>query len=727
MEKIKTLFLHDFRAVSRNVIALVVCVGLIVLPSLYAWLNIEGSWDPYGHTNELKIAVANDDDGYKSKLVPVSVNIGERAASKLRESTSISYVYTTHDDAVEGVRSGRYYAALIIPPDFSQKLLGGLGNAHSEPATITYISNEKIGAIAPIVTDKAAESARTEIESGFTDALTEVGAGVLDEMSTSLDDPHLMNAAASLDSALTRGSTDLRGVSRHMKLYGDLITSAQSIVSSTSDLMNSDNSATQDAGDALNAASSGVHKLSGSVQSAGDTVDSALASTQSSFDTLGNAISTSLDSATTTAQHTSSDMRDLSGKISSVASGYESLLSDMKAVQAALPSGAQSLLDSPIARIQNVVDTQRALQKHLDAAADAIDSGVTLSQDDRAAITSLVTQAQTDVSSARTELKGTLDAQLDSLSTSLDSVSNDTSAIAGSLQATVSQLKDVSASTNTSLDALKNDFARAQNRINLLADKLDAIHTSLSEALASNDLVTVRRILSANSEDLASFVAAPTTLDRTAVYPVENNGSAMAGFYTTLSLWVGAIILVAMLLTGSDQALLDSIGAQPRHAYMARLLTFSVFGFLQATLVGLGDLYYLGIQCVDPVRFMLTLWISSFVFVNIMYALTYSFGDVGKAIAVFLLVIQVAGAGGTFPVQMLPQSFQNINILLPFVHAINAMHETIAGYYGTIWLQELGILCVYLACALLLGLVLRKPVARANAWIIEKLESTKIM
>ena len=107
MKKIWTLFVHDVRSISHNVIALVVCVGLVVLPSLYAWLNIEGSWDPYGHTSELKIAVANDDEGYKSSLIPVNVNIGERAAAKLRESTSINYIYTTHDDAMEGVRSGR--------------------------------------------------------------------------------------------------------------------------------------------------------------------------------------------------------------------------------------------------------------------------------------------------------------------------------------------------------------------------------------------------------------------------------------------------------------------------------------------------------------------------------------------------------------------------------------------------------------------------------------------
>ena len=731
MKKIWTLFVHDVRSISHNVIALVVCVGLVVLPSLYAWLNIEGSWDPYGHTSELKIAVANDDEGYKSSLIPVNVNIGERAASKLRESTSINYIYTTHDDAMEGVRSGRYYAALIIPKDFSKNLLSGLGSdGKSDPdkaAAITYVSNEKIGAIAPLVTDKAAESARTQIESGFTDALTEVGAGVLGELSTSLDDPHLMNAAATLDASLERSISTLHTISEHIKLYGDLISSSQSIVSSTSDLMGSTNTAAQNASNALSSASDGTDALKAGALSAGNAVDSALASTTESFEALDGAIDSALDTTSTTATHTSSNLRALADKVGSVAQRYQSLLADIKNIQAALPSHLQSILDAPIARIQGTIDTQQSLQERLSSTADAIDKGVSVSESDRAEIRSLVAQAKKDVASTQSELKNTLNDQLDSLSSALDGATSDTSAISASINETISQLKDVSSSTNKSLDSIKEDLATAQKRIDSLADSLGTIHTSLSQALAGGDLSAVRRILSANSTDLASFISSPTQLERTAVYPVANNGSAMAGFYTTLSLWVGAIVLVAMLLTGTDQSFSESIGAKPRHSYVSRLLVFSIFGFLQATLVGLGDLYYLGIQCIDPVRFMLTLWIASFVYVNIMYALTYAFGDVGKAIAVFLLVIQVAGSGGTFPIQMLPQSFQNVNALLPFVHTINAMHETIAGYYGNVWISEVAIQGTYLAGALLLGLVLRKPLVRANKWIAQKLESTKIM
>ena len=104
MRKIWELIRYDARRVFTNVISLVVCVGMIVVPCFYAWFNIAGSWDPYGNTKNLKVAVANADGGYTSELIPVSLNMGERMTSELRESTSTGYTVTSEEDAVEGVR-----------------------------------------------------------------------------------------------------------------------------------------------------------------------------------------------------------------------------------------------------------------------------------------------------------------------------------------------------------------------------------------------------------------------------------------------------------------------------------------------------------------------------------------------------------------------------------------------------------------------------------------------
>lgn len=724
MKKIWAIFLADFKAVAHNTIALVVCVGLVILPSLYAWLNIEGSWDPYGHTNEIKIAVANNDTGYQSNLIPVRVNIGERMVSKLSESTTIRYVITSKEDAEHGVQSGAYYAALLIPENFSQELLSSL-SGQENGASITYLSNQKLGAIAPIVTDKAAESARTEIEQSFAESVTEVGAGLISELTNNADDSNISSVVTKLDETLVHGSRELRIAANHIGVYQGLIDSAQQIIESTSDL--SSNNTLSSAQETLLQAADGTQHMNDAATSATQAVDSALTQTSASFDTLNTSINDALDNASTTAGHAASNIQDAASRIEQVKSGYESLLTSLQSVKAALPANLQGLLDAPIARLQGSIATLQNLQDELTNAAQSINDGISVSATQRAQINALLSQASFDLSTTRSDLQAALKTSLTSISTSLTDVSNATSALSESLTQTLQDIQNVANSTANNLSVFSSTLSKSKNQLTDLADKLDLMHAQLSEALSSKDIKTIRQILSASSSDLAEFIAAPTTLKRTAVYPIENNGSAMAGFYTTLSLWVGGIILVAMLNTGITESLLKKTDAKPRHAYLGRLLTFSVLGFLQSTLVGLGNLFYLQIQCVDPVRFMISVWFTSLVFVNIMYAFTYAFGDIGKAICVFLLVIQVAGAGGSFPIQMLPESFQVINPLLPFVHAIAAMHENIAGYYGNVWISELGALSIFLAASLMLGLVLRKPTAKLNAWIIEKLEDTKIM
>ena len=124
---------------------------------------------------------------------------------------------------------------------------------------------------------------------------------------------------------------------------------------------------------------------------------------------------------------------------------------------------------------------------------------------------------------------------------------------------------------------------------------------------------------------------------------------------------------------------------------------FWFIGLFQSGLICLGDLYFLEIQCEHPFYFLLAGWFTSIVFVNMIYKLTVSFGDIGKAICVVLLVIQVAGSGGTFPIEMTPMFFQKLYVLLPFTHSMMALRECIAGFYENTYWVELGNLCWYLA------------------------------
>lgn len=726
MRKIWRIFCLDVKHATKNIISLIVCVGLVVIPSLYAWFNIAGSWDPYGNTGNLKVAVANSDEGYQSDAIPVKINLGERVASNLSQKKTIGYVVTSEDDAVEGVRSGKYYAAIVIPEDFTKDMLTVFSD-NIQQATIVYYSNQKENAIAPIVTDKAATSVKNSIQTDFAQSLGEVGAGALSEISGYVSDDQLMDISQNLDNAISQASTDLRTVSSHMGVYSSLLSSAGSIIDSSSTLLSGTDSSTQDVRNALAESAQGVRKVGDSVDTASAAIDEALSTSKESFDSVSDAVDTAFDTAQTDASDGAAKLRDIATRIDAHADAYQELDDSLKSLQELLPEDMKSLLDPTISRVEGVISTQRAMAERLRTSATNLENGVADAKQDHEDVEALIEQDAQQIEDARGSFDSDLRAQLSDLANSIDSASTAANTVSIKLEGTVSDVSKAASLTSGNLADMKSLLDSSAAQVNGMADDLDDLSARLTAALESGDAQQVRQILSANPTDLATFLSQPVGLDRVAVYPIANTGSAMAGFYTTLALWVGAVVLVAMCKAQVSDAELAEADARPRHGYLGRLLLFDLLGILQALLVSFGDLFYLGVQCADMVVFVLTCCLMSVVFVNIMYAFTVSFGDVGKAICVFLLVIQVAGSGGTFPVEMLPEAFQTFYPTLPFVHGIAALHECIGGFYGFTWAIEMSILGIYVVLSLILGLLLRKPVVRLNNWINEKLESTKIM
>ena len=185
------------------------------------------------------------------------------------------------------------------------------------------------------------------------------------------------------------------------------------------------------------------------------------------------------------------------------------------------------------------------------------------------------------------------------------------------------------------------------------------------------------------------------TLGIALLLPITFGLSTETSFVMLLAIWIGGVVLCALVKANPSEKCMGLLGLKPGQAYLGRLVFFVVLALMQSTLILLGDLYFLQVQCANPLLFLLAGWAASFVFVNIIYALTASFGDVGKAVAVLLMVIQVAGSGGSFPVQMLPGGFQAVYPFLPFVHSENAMRAAMFGLYGNDFWVELGLLLSY--------------------------------
>ena len=216
----------------------------------------------------------------------------------------------------------------------------------------------------------------------------------------------------------------------------------------------------------------------------------------------------------------------------------------------------------------------------------------------------------------------------------------------------------------------------------------------------------------------------PVELSTKSVYPMDNYGSAVTPFYTNLALWVGGFVLIAIYKLEVDRERLGDVTAS--QAYLGRWLLFVVVGFLQALIVMIGDLV-LGIQCQRPVLFVLAGLFCSFVYINIIYALAVAFRHIGKAVAVILVIVQIPGASGLYPIEMMPDFFRELHPWLPFTYGINAMRGPIAGLYGNHYWSDMLHLFLYLPVALFIGLVVRRYALNLNALFDRRLAETDLM
>ncbi len=736
MRNIIAIFKRDLSRIRGSVVALIVAVGLVIVPTLYAWFNIAGSWDPYGNTGNLKVAVANSDNGYMSDLIPVRVNIGDTVVSALRENDQLDWRFVSESDAVEGVRSGEYYAAVVIPENFSSRMMT-VFSSDAEHAEIVYYENQKANAIAPRVTDKAASTVRQQIDETFAKTISDVGLATTSSLLEFMDGDQIAAYAGNLSGTLAGAITTLRDASGSVDEFAGLLQSSTGLLDSTSDLLASAGTANKDAEALAGDAKTGLSGMHDALDAAVAAINQSLKDSAGDYDAAAKAIDEAFGAADAHVSLTVTQLRDASADVAKRASDMRDVQDNILAVErdvegSNLPEKLKAELvqkiDIVANTVGNVANQQELLAKHLSDAAASLETGAADARAKAQAVKDGIAEAKGSIGGVKDSYNATLKQQISDLSDAVADVARRGSDMADDLGATVTDLSHAASALSDDLAGAHAVLADASADLVSAADDLQRLKEGLDTAVTSGDLDRVRELIGSDPAALADALAAPVALDRQAVYHIKNYGSAMAPFYTTLSIWVAGIVLAAMLKANVDEADVKALGNPRLHElYLGRYAFFALLAFAQATLVCAGDLLFFGIQCEHPFQFMLVGWLAGFVFSNMIYTLTVSFGDIGKAIAVVLLVMQVAGSGGTFPIEMTADFFQAVYPFLPFTHAINAMHAAMAGAYGMEFWIELGTLSLYLIPSLALGLVFRRPVIRANRWIIEKLEETKLM
>ena len=726
MKNIFKLFRRDLQNVGHSVIGLVVVVGLVIVPCLYAWFNIAGSWDPYGNTGNLKVAVANTDEGYKSDLIPVKVNIGESVVNSLRANDSFDWVFVDKDEAVEGVKSGEYYAAVVIPTDFSSNMMT-LFSTEVKHSTIEYYENQKVNAIAQIVTEKGSSAVQKQINQTFTETVSSIGLSTASSLLDYMNSDEVSNFVTNLSSTLSDGIDKLRSTGDNTSSLTDVLASSASNLSSTSSSLSQNGTTSSDAQQLLGDAKTGLSNIKSAISGATDSINQSISDSSSSYDSVSSSVDTAFGSASEHIGTTVSQLNGIADDLNSRAASIREAAQDVRDLEEQYPAVATQL-ESVAASIDTIASQYETLGAGISTYATALSSGATDAASAKQEIQDLISSAKSGLSQAKGDYETTLKDQTSQLESTISGIVDSSSSISSSLNDTVSSLATASNSLASDLNGINDTLASTATTLSSAADNLQEIKDKLDGAVANGDLQTIRSLIGEDPEGLADALAAPVAIDRQAIYPMKNYGSSMAAFYTILALWIGSIVLAAMMKVTVDKDLLAELVPFRLHEiYLGRYLLFGLLALCQATLVCVGDIFFFGIQCIHPVQFILVGWIASLVFSNIIYTFTVSFGDIGKALAVVLLVMQVGGSGGTFPIEMTAPFFQAVYPFLPFTHGIAALHAAMAGSYGAeVWI-EMGILALYILPSLALGLIFRRPIIKANNWIIEKLEETKLM
>lgn len=661
---ISAVIRSDVRRLSRSVVTVICVFGLALVPCLYAWFNIMSNWSPYtsDSTKNLKIAVASSDAG--TDFVGMKLNVGDIILEKLKANDQIDWQFPDSVQGVmDGLYAGDYYAGLIIPEDFSASILGFTDGEMDHPEII-YYDNQKMNAVASRVTDRAQGIIKDQINSIFV-------ATIVDELSTFTSVFNGMGLSA--EDALQSLDNQLGSIKSDLKTYAAILNSMSTVTKSAATVTGMTNDLLPDVTDMLINSRKTIVNIQDRLTTSKQDVVYAADAIRNTSEELRNTVErldSAVDGDPAEAGGSYVDWDSLFGE-GGITEYEGEILDDLYA-------DVNKQLHESVIRFDDILQKTK-IDKNLIASMSTL-------QDSLKNLDSLLAKVEGDIDSQSMTLQQYTDA-LNSCTVSIEST------------------EDV---------------------LNYMVRMVSNLQSSVNELRTSESFTKLIDLLKDDVGGLVEYLSSPANLEVVRVYALENFGSGMAPFYTTLALYASALLSVSLMHTHvkrrNDIPMLNTT-----EAFFGRYFVFFAIGQFTALITVLGNLYYIGIQCYAPFQFWLAAAIASLVFTLLNYGMVFALGNIGEAIAIIVLVIQVAGSGGTYPLEMLPQIFRDLYKFMPFNYAMTAMRETIAGSYDHVYLKSILVLLLMAAILIPLSLVLSiafKPVLKSY---VESKSKTKLM
>ena len=592
--KIIYIYKNAFKSAVSNPIVLIVILALIILPSLYALLNIDACWDPYENTGDVDFAIANLDNG--SSYEGVKINVGNQLVDELKNNDKFNWKFVSEKELRDGVHSGKYYAGIVIPRNTSENILSILSdNPHQ--AELEYVVNIKSNPVATKLTDSGANAVYTSLNAKIVEIIDLAAYDKLGE----------------LQEGLAAGAGQLSSGGSQLQAASGQISSGAAQVSSASSQVMSGASQVQGGASQVQSGVSQVQSGANSVKQASSEVKSGASQVQKGSEELESAVDPSLIP--------DGPVKDYASSSSKLAEG-----------SSAVAGGASKLADGSVGLAEG---------------------------------SSKLAGASGDVANGASQVAG------------------------------------------GSAELAEGSLALAAGSQMLSSAATQALFTAAASLASSAD--SLASITGVNETILGDYFYSPVVLERNEEFPVPNYGSDVSPFYLVLSMWVGGIITLSMLKPGIAKGTPYS----PVEMYYGKLLFFLTMSFLQASVTIIGC-FILGIYIDNVPVFIFSVYLISLIFMAIVYSLVSALGEVGKALAIVLLVFQISGTGGIYPVQIMSSMFQTLNPYLPMTYAITLIREAQLGLIWSNYLPALGILLGILIAVIIVMLIIKEKADDAS-------------
>ena len=651
----------EWKHLFSNKILLISMAVISFIPILYSGFFLGSIWDPYGQTKNLPVAFVNEDKG--ASLNGKSLNVGESVEKKLKDNHDLGWEFVSKQQADEGVNNGHFYAVVTIPSDFSQKA-ASITESEPQQAVINFTTTPAKNYIGSLVSNQAAAKVKSSVSEQITQAYAKGILENLDKLGIGLDTA--ANGASTLHDGLGRLQS---GTQTYVGGVKQLAVNQQSLTGGLAQL------------------SDGSRKL------------------QAGLGQLSNNLPTESQLS-----QLSDGMKQLQSGINQLNASVRNPSPVLVAQQNKVETEAQTLkktVEDSKSDLSAAGDTLRTLDMQ---AAASVSKSTTISLPQISNISRAFTKTQTIIEQTKTlrddlqTLTQQLSAQQTQLRAGVSALNNGVNQLTpnaitafngyNSVRFANNQLLAGSASLTNGLSEAKSGSQKLANGASLLESRSGALIDGTSQLASGADTLANKLADASNRIKIQPTgattqqqIANPVKSEMTERGNVPNYGYALSPYVLSLSLFVGVIVLNVIYpirKTFSEQE-------SAIRWWLSKASVAGVAAFMQATILMLVMVFFLGLTPEHPAHFIGAIYLTSFAYMSIVSLLVIVLDNPGRFLAMVLLVLQLGSSEGTFPIQTANGFFQTINPLVPMTYSIRALRQAISGgldnafYGGSMW------------------------------------------